>query len=260
MDATSRNRLRAAQGALLCAAAIALPALALPAASGAAVAPGLTSVKVTSCQRGATAAERFAVFRAGMRQLPGSARLSVRFSLYESVAGGRYHSVNAPGLGVWRRSRLGVGAFAYRQKVRALADGSAYRVGVAYRWQDASGATVKTAQRRSKPCRQSGPLPNLRVQRIGGKPVDGMPNAMRYAIYVINSGVAASPASAVELSVDDMVRGRAVVPALTPGQITRVFVQGPACTGGVGAEVDPDALVRESNEVDNDRSAACPAS
>jgi hypothetical protein len=238
---------------------MASPAGAVSAASPAATTIPVATVKVTSCQRGITAAERYAVFRAGMRQTGGSARLSMRFSLYESVAGGRYHPVKAPGLGVWRRSRLGVGAFAYRQKVRALADGSAYRVGVSYRWQDASGATLKTAQRRSRPCRQSGPLPNLRVQRIGGKPVDGSPGMTQYAIYVINSGVAASPPSAVRLSVDGMVRGRAAFPALIPGQITRVFLQGPACTGGVGAEVDPDALVRETNEVDNARSAACPA-
>jgi hypothetical protein len=255
MDASSRNWLRAALGALLCAAAPACYALPAHAATG-----PLTTVKVTDCERGPSPAERFAVFRAGMRQTRSSTRLSLRFSLYESVAGGRYHAVKAPGLGVWRRSRAGVGAFAYRQKVRALADGSAYRVGVAYRWQDASGATVKTAQRRSGPCRQSGPLPNLRVQRIGGKPVDGVPGKTRYAVYVINSGVAASGPTTVELAVDGMVQGRAALPALVPGQITRVFVQGAACTGGVSAEVDPDALVRETEEFDNLRSAACPAS
>jgi hypothetical protein len=260
MDATSRNRLRAAHGALLCAAAIALSALALPAASVAAPGTPLTTLRVTSCQRGATAAERFAVFRAGMRQAAGSTRLSLRFSLYESVAGGRYHAVKAPGLGVWRRSRPGVGAFAYRQKVRALADGSAYRVAMSYRWQDASGATVKTAQRRSRPCRQSDPLPNLRVQRIGGKPVDGSPGRTRYAVYVINSGVAASGPTTLDLAVDGMVQGHAALPALMPGQIVRVFVPGAACTGGVSAEVDPEALVRETEEFDNLRSAACPAS
>jgi hypothetical protein len=131
---------------------------------------------------------------------------------------------------------------------------------VAYRWQNASGATIKTLQRRSRACRQSGPLPNLRVQRIGGKPVDGSPGMTRYAIYVINSGMAASPASAVVLSVDGTMAGRVVVPALAPGQITRVFLEGPACTGSVSAEVDPDALVRETNEVDNDRLAPCPVS
>jgi hypothetical protein len=57
-----------------------------------------------------------------------------------------------------------------------------------------------------------------------------------------------------------MVQGRVALPALVPGQITRVFVQGAACTGGVSAEVDPDALVRETEEFDNLRSAACPAS
>lgn len=251
--------------ALLCAVAVALGVTATAQASTSAVAgptaaAPLVSAKVVQCQRGPTAADRVATFRAGMRRTAGSRRLSVRFNLQESVGGARYRFVKAPGLGVWRNSRAGVGAFAFRQRVRSLADGSAYRVVVHYRWQNARGTVLKTAKRRSRSCRQTGPLPNLRVQRIGGRPVEGSPDRTRYALSVINVGIAASPAAGLELTVDGSTAGRSVVPALAAGQITRVFIQGPKCLSGVGAEVDPDALVREANEVDNDRSAACPAS
>lgn len=220
----------------------------------------LTNVKVIQCQRGATAAERVATFRAGVRRIPGAARLSVRFDLQESIGGAAYHFVKAPGLGVWRTSRAGVRAFAYRQKVKALAEGSSYRVWVHYRWRNARGTVIKRAKRRSGPCRQTGPLPDLRVQRIGGKPVEGSTNRTRYAVSVINAGTAASPAAGLQLAVDGALAGPVVVPALAVGQIIRVFVDGPRCSGGVRAEVDPDALVREADEVNNVRFADCPAS
>lgn len=247
--------------ALLCALALcptataqaAGPTVARPTAAG-----PLTSVKVVRCRRGAAAADRVATFRAGMRQIARSRRLSVRFNLQESVGGARYRNVTAPGLGVWRRSRSGVGAFAYRQKVKALAEGSAYRVVVHYRWQNARGTVLKTTKRRSRACRQTGALPNLRVQRIGGKPLEGASDRTRYVINVINAGNAPSPAAGLELTVNGTTAGRSAVPALAVGQITRVFIAGPNCSRGVGAEVDPDARIREANEVDNDLSAACP--
>ncbi len=253
------NSSRVAGLAALCAGL----ALSAPGSATAAPAPAsaasLTTVKVIQCQRGAAASERVATFRAGMRRVPGASRLAVRFRLQESVAGGAYRFVKAPGLGVWRNSRPGVGAFAYRQKVRALAQGSSYRVWVHYRWENAQGAVLKTAKRRSRACHQTDPLPNLRVQRIGGKAVVGAPNRTTYVVTVINAGAASSPAAALALTVDGTTTVRAAVPALVAGQITRVLLEGPKCSSGVSAEVDPDAMVQEASEVDNDRSAACPA-
>lgn len=222
------------------------------------VAAPLTNVKVVQCRRGPTAADRVVIFRAGMRRIPRSARLSVRLRLQESVRGARYRFVEAPGLGVWHSSHAGVRAFAYRQTVKALADGSAYRVVVGYRWKNARGEVLKRARRRSGACHQTEPLPNLRVQRIGGKPVAGSPGRTRYAVSVFNAGTAASPATELELTVDGTAAGRSTVPALAVGQISSVFIEGPKCSGNVSAEVDPDALVREGSEIDNGRSAPCP--
>lgn len=231
-----------------------------PGAQAPAVAAPLTNVKVVQCRRGPTAADRVVVFRAEMRRIPRSVRLSVRLRLQESVRGARYRFVKAPGLGVWRSSHAGVGAFAYRQKVKALADGSAYRVVVGYRWQNARGEVLKRARRQSGACHQTEPLPNLRVQRIGGKPVAGFPGRTQYAVSVFNAGTAASPATELELTVDGTAAGRSAVPALAVGQIARVLIEGPKCSGNLGAEVDPDALVHEASEIDNGRSAPCPMS
>jgi len=254
---------RAALIALISAIALCFTGTAQAAAPGAqdptAAAP-LTSAKVIRCQRGPTAADRAVTFRAGMRRISRSVRLSVRFRLQESVGGARYRFIKAPGLGVWRSSHAGVRAFAYRQKIKALADGSAYRVVVGYRWKNARGEVLKRVRRRSGACHQTEPLPNLRVQRIGGKPVAGFPGRTQYAVSVFNAGTAASPATELELTVDGTAAGRSAVPALAVGQIARVLIEGPACSGNVGAEVDPDALVHEASEIDNGRSAPCPTS
>ena len=243
---------------------LSVPVAAAAALTAASVGPGhaaspLTSAKVVQCTRGASADERQATFRAGMVKLAGTSRMSVRFTLEESAAGGRYRAVTAPGLGVWRRSREGVRAFAYRQRVRALAEGSAYRVRIQYRWHRRGGLVFKTAQRRSRACRQTDPLPNLRVQQIWGRVDDANPDQVRYGISVSNRGAAPAPTTRVLLWVDRVVAGRVAVPPLAPGQVTRVFLTGAKCGTGVGAQADTDLAVRESDETDNLRSAACPA-
>lgn len=247
--------------AIPAATAAALAAAVFPAGAGQAATPraaaSLTSAKVVECNRGATAEERLATFRAGMVKVKGTTRMSVRLTLEESVAGGRYQAISAPGLGVWRKSRKRVRAFAYRQRVKALAEGSAYRVKVQYRWHGRNGDVLKTSQRRSRSCRQTDPLPNLRVQRIGGRAADA-PGKVRYGISVSNRGAVPAPASRVLLWVDGVVAGRAAVPPLASGEVTRVFVVGPKCGTGVGAQADTDRIVRESDETDNVRSAGCP--
>ena len=116
---------------------------------------------------------------------------------------------------------------------------------------------LKTSQRRSKACRQTDPLPNLRVQRIGGRDADA-PGNVRYGISVINRGAAPAPASRALLWVDGVVAGRVAVPPLAAGQVTRVFLTGPRCGTGVGAQADTAMAVRESDETDNVRATGCP--
>ena len=253
--ATTRAGVAATVAACLCTAAVGSASAAAP------VTPAATpaaAVKVTTCTKGPTAAERVAVFRAGMRTLTGASRLSVRFELQESVAGAAYHGVQAPGLGVWRRSRAGVGKFAYRQRVKALAQGSNYRVYVQFRWQTAKGKVLKRTARRSKPCRQAEPLPNLAVQRIAATRIAGSPDRAQYAITLINRGTAAAPASNVKLLADGSTVKRAAVPVLAAGQTTKVLLEARRCAVNLTALADPDLLVRESNEADNSRTTGCP--
>ena len=77
---------------------LAVAAAAVPATAGAAQLPA--RVKVTKCS-----VERHeAVFYGRMKQVPDSARMALRFALFQETGGGKPKRVNAPGLSRWRRS------------------------------------------------------------------------------------------------------------------------------------------------------------
>jgi len=240
----------------LIAAFMALPAAAQPPADGAAAAPA--EVRVTLCKRGASAAERRVEFRGAMSRVSRTARMWMRFTLQERAPEGRFTTVRAPGLGVWRKSRDGVAGFAHRQRVVDLAKGSSYRAVVHYRWYSSDGERLRSARRISSTCRQ-GPLPNLRVSSIGGAPVSGSPGTVRYVVRVANDGRATATGVAVSLAVDGGVIDTPVIGTIEPSDVRRAVVNGPRCQSSLEAVADPGGLVRESFESDNVRAAACPA-
>ena len=80
------------------------------------------TVKLSSC----SIEGRSALFVARAREIDGGARIWLRFKLLEKGARG-FHQVKAPGLDRWRKSKPGVGAFAYKQAVKGLEAGSGLR-------------------------------------------------------------------------------------------------------------------------------------
>lgn len=239
--------------------AVAVPAVgAAPPTAGSSVGAPVATVKVSKCLRGALT--RSVEFRGSMLRVPATRRMWMRFALEERVGDGAFLGVAAPDLGVWRKSRAGVARFSYRQGVVALAPGSAYRTTVQYRWYGARGKLLRRAERVSGECLQPGPLPNLRVARIGGKPIgEDSPRLVRYAVVVANRGRAASVATTVSLAVDGSTVDTVEVAALAPGEQTRVLVNGPVCTTTVEARVDPANTVREGSEGDNAHPVDCPS-
>lgn len=222
--------------------------------------PPLASARVAECLRGPAPESRLAVFRGTMRRVPGTDRMAMRFKLQERVGEGRYRTVKAPGLGVWHKSRPGVRRFAYRQRVLALAEGSAYRTIVSFRWYDAGEGVLRRARRRSPACRQPGLLANLRVLRItGGRPIIGFPGAYRYAVHVVNRGRVPAQDFDVDFAVDGETAGMHEVNALAPGESRRLLFSGPACGRTVTAVADRADTVREVSEADNSLTSSCPS-
>jgi hypothetical protein len=216
------------------------------------------SVRVVECVRGPVPEDRLAVFRGAMRNMPGAERMWMRFKLQERVGAGRFRTVKAPGIGVWHRSRPGVRRFAYRQRILALAEGSAYRAVVSFRWYAVDGELLRQTKRRSPACRQPGLLPNLRVTRIAG-PEPILSGAYRYSVSVANRGPVAAEGFGVSLVVDGGVVGTRTVSALAPGDSRRLVFTGPRCTSTMSAVADLGDAVREVTEQDNVLNSSCSA-
>ena len=227
----------------------ALAGLTLPAAAGAR--DSAAGVRVLECSQGPSASDRHATFRAVAARVAGARSMRVRLRLEERTPRADWRPVGAPGLGVWRRSRPGVGRFAVRQRVLELAEGSSYRVLARFRWYDAGGKVILRARRRSRPCRQPGDLPNLRVRRVVVTSLAGPPLVAAYRVDVANRGSAPAPPSRVRLNVDGGVVDTVAVPSLAPGETRPVWLTGPPCGITLNATVDPSDAVREADELDN---------
>jgi hypothetical protein len=209
------------------------------------------SVKLKECSiEGASA-----LFVARAQQVTGSDHIWLRFKLLEKGTGG-FHPLKAPGLGRWRKSKPGVGGFAYRQAVRGLESGSLYRAEVEFRWYDAGGALIQGARRRSAVCRQYDVLPNLTATPVGEKSLRQQ-GVVRYRVLVTNEGIAAATGVPVRLTVDGDVVDTVTVPSLAPAERHLLTIQGPACTHSVKAEADPDGVIVESSEADNAHQVSC---
>ena len=182
----------------------------------------------------------------------------MRFTLQERAPEGRFETVRAPGLGVWRKSRVGVAGFAYRQRVVDLAQGSSYRAVVHYRWYSRKGERLRSASRYVVDL-----PPGPAAQPAGGEHQRrprrrARPGTVRYVVRVANRGRAAATGVAVSLAVDGGVIDTPVIGTIDPGETRRAVVNGPACTTSLEAEADPGESVRETVESDNVRAAPCP--
>jgi hypothetical protein len=228
----------------------ALAAAALPATATAAPAPA--SVKVTKCS-----VERHeAVFYARMRQVAGTERMALRFTLLQETGDDKPTRVNAPGLSRWHRSKPGVKVFAYRQGFRNLPPNASHRVRVQFRWYDADGDELARTTRRSARCRQFVELPNL-VARIASMGPSNRAGVFRYRAVVSNTGKAAATSVPVRLTVDGRVVDTRTVALLAPGEQRTLVFRGPVCHRRAKLEADPEKTITDSSDADNAYELAC---
>jgi hypothetical protein len=231
---------------------------ALTAVSAGAVKPAATAVSVRSCTVGDTPRSRSATFYSRMRAaaVPGTARMAMRFQLQDAVGDG-VQDVDDPGLGRWRRSRPGVRAFGYTQKVAGLQTGGSYLVTVRYRWLDARGRVLREDTRKSGECRQRGDLPNLSVRSIKAR--RGNLGTAIYSIDVLNSGRAEASDVSTELFVDGAAPDEQTIASLAPGESRILHFTGPACRHRVRAVVDSRDAIHETTDDDNVIVGRCPS-
>jgi hypothetical protein len=230
---------------------VALAAAALPAVASAAPAPA--TVKVASC----SFADHTAAFYARMRQVPGASQMAMRFTLLEET-GDSAEALKAPGLGRWRRSKVGVKAFGYRQGFRNLPENASHRVKVDFRWYAEDGSELLRAKRRSGRCRQYIELPNL-VARIAAVMPTPVPGVVRYQTLVTNRGKATATAVALRLTVDGDVVDTLTIASIAPGEERSLTIRGPECHRLAKLEVDPEQAIAERSDADNAYELTCDA-
>jgi hypothetical protein len=125
------------------------------AGSSASGATPLSAVTLEQCVTSVVEAERSATFAGEMTAIPGTARMAMRIQVQESLPGeALFHTVTAPGLGVWRDADPKVKIYKYLKQVTNLSSPAAYRALVRFRWLGAKGHVIKRAERVTPRCEQ----------------------------------------------------------------------------------------------------------
>jgi len=113
------------------------------------------SATLGKCVTSVLQSERAATFSGEMTAISGSARMSMRIDVQVRLPGETlFHTVSAPGLGVWRGSDAGVKTYRYVKQVTNLSAPAFYRASVGFRWMTAKGRLIRHVERRTAACGQ----------------------------------------------------------------------------------------------------------
>ena len=118
----------------------------------------IVSATLEGCVIASDPEERAATFAGEMATIPGSAKMEMRIDVLERMPRELvFHSLAAPGLGVWRISAPGVKTYKYLKEITNLAAPASYRAVVRFRWVNAKGHTIKSLEVRTPRCTQPAP-------------------------------------------------------------------------------------------------------
>ena len=116
---------------------------------------GIVSAGLDQCVTAVAQAERSATFSGEMTAIPGTVRMAMRVEVQERMpAETAFHTITAPGLGVWRASELKVKVYKYFKQVTNLYSPASYRALVRFRWLTARGHILRQAERLTPRCLQ----------------------------------------------------------------------------------------------------------
>jgi hypothetical protein len=120
----------------------------------------LDAASVVECVSSAVQAERSATFAGEMTAVAGTARMAMRIDVQEQLRGELlYHTIVAPGLGVWRTSQGKVKIYRYFKQVTDLSSPARYRALIRFRWLGPHGHVLRTAELATAHCTQKGSAP-----------------------------------------------------------------------------------------------------
>jgi len=123
-------------------------------------AAGGAAATVEQCVTTGEQTDRSATFSAEMTAIAGTARMAMRIEVQERMGGEElFHTVSAPGLGVWRGSAPGVKIYQYVKQVTNLSFPADYRALVRFHWLNNKGYVIRRAERHTLQCAQPAPTP-----------------------------------------------------------------------------------------------------
>jgi len=115
---------------------------------------------VEQCVTTGEQTDRSATFSGEMTALAGTARMEMRIEVQERMPDEElFHTVSAPGLGVWRGSAPSVKIYQYVKQVTNLASPADYRALVRFHWLNDKGYVIKRAERFTPTCAQPASVP-----------------------------------------------------------------------------------------------------
>ena len=211
--------------------------------------------RLVTCQTGLDPVDRFAVFTGSMPAIPGAVRMEMRFDLLQRHSGAAgYARIPLPHWGQWERTdRRGAVGFIFTKRVEQLVAPAVYRAQVRFRWYDANGDLVRSAQRISAPCRQLDPRPDLGVGTVTAAP-DG-----RYLVQVLNDGRDDAGPFWMSVGVEDQTVSLQV-PGVPAGEVRTFAFGGKRCSPGeiVSVALDTADDIQEADELDDAVARPCP--
>jgi hypothetical protein len=135
----------------------------------------VASATLQECLTAESQDERSATFAGEMNVIAGASKMEMRIDVLERLPGeATYHTVTAPGLGVWRSSAPGVKVYKYLKQVTNLSAPAFYRAAVRFRWLNAKGRLVSTTELHTPRCEQPAPVTPT-TPSTPGTPSTGMP-------------------------------------------------------------------------------------
>jgi len=118
-------------------------------------AAGGAAATVEQCVTTGEQSARSATFSGEMTAVAGTARMAMRIEVQERLPGEEgFHTVSAPGLGVWRGSAPSVKIYQYVKQVTNLSSPADYRALVRFHWLNGKGYAIKRAERFTTTCAQ----------------------------------------------------------------------------------------------------------
>lgn len=151
--------------------------------------------RIVQCTSSPRSDARMTEVAAAMQPVPGASRLALRIDIHQRKRGTKrwVPRTDVPGLGTWTSpSDPTIGArandvYKYRQAVRQLVGGYAYRFRVAFRWLDPAGRVVREEAVVTSSCRQPELRPDLVLVRATVRPARS-PELVAYDVVVRNVG------------------------------------------------------------------------